>query len=368
MRKPPLELVVAFLLSPILLLMSPPPAQGQNQGILGFQVDGFAPVGLGPYGHHIAPPWHDTEMSVFPGDTFSLTAEGSILRTSSSPAGDAAITSGPDGENVLCSFSSNQTRCLLLFPAYALIGKIGTAGEPFFVGSTYMGVAEEAGNLFLAFNDSYYMDNSGYFVVSGSIMREHVCEEPEAFSEASVGDVRSVQVNAPGMHTVRECGRRDRNGDSDSDSDSHGERCHRVRRFDEGGFHYSFSVRDHGMTEIESASLVITARDLDLIPDVHSRRNGTRWNMLSETMRVSTGGFALAFLDEGFALDRGITETDDVSVTYTVELDAAALQALAASGFEIDVDLEAAFENHRGPRFHENGRDEISVLVFFKGY
>jgi len=88
---------------------------------------------------------------------------------------------------------------------------------------------------------------------------------------------------------------------------------------------------------------------------------------MSETMRISTGGYELAFLDEAFAVEHGVTETNDVSVTYTIELDADAMDALAASGYEIAVDLESTYENHRGSRFHRNDKDEVSVLVSLKG-
>jgi MYXO-CTERM domain-containing protein len=47
-----------------------------------------------------------------------------------------------------------------------LVGKIGTLGDEFLVGSSFSGVANDTGFLYLGFNDSSYRDNLGFFTVS----------------------------------------------------------------------------------------------------------------------------------------------------------------------------------------------------------
>ncbi|MBI1992123.1 MAG: alkaline phosphatase family protein [Candidatus Omnitrophica bacterium] len=49
------------------------------------------------------------------------------------------------------------------YPAFALIGKIGALGDPFYIGARYDGVAAEAGRLWLGINDHHPEDNRGHF-------------------------------------------------------------------------------------------------------------------------------------------------------------------------------------------------------------
>ena len=76
----------------------------------------------------------------------------------------------PDGATNLCG------TCIApnLGPsAYSLVGKIGTdLGDEFFVGSSFLGVANDTGFLYLGFNDSHFFDNLGFWTVSTTVVPE----------------------------------------------------------------------------------------------------------------------------------------------------------------------------------------------------
>jgi cysteine-rich repeat protein len=108
--------------------------------------------------------WVDTGIAIEVGDVLEMTATGSA-----SPHQPNAIPNfdGPDGDGGDCA------TCIAPLPnsRYALVGRIGVAGgNEFVVGSSYSGVAAQAGNLFLAYNDDFYGDNAGSFLVSGSVI------------------------------------------------------------------------------------------------------------------------------------------------------------------------------------------------------
>ena len=127
--------------------------------LVNFQMDAFAPVGNGPYSTHVAA-WKNTGLFLNEGDTFALTATGIAAE---SPAGMAGGGRTPDGGGGPCG------GCIADIPnsVYALVGKIGTdLGDEFVVGSSFMGVANDTGFLYLGFNDNHYWDNLGFFTVS----------------------------------------------------------------------------------------------------------------------------------------------------------------------------------------------------------
>lgn len=135
--------------------------------LVNFQVDAFAPVGNGPYSTHVAA-WKDTGLFLNEGDLFALEATGAWR---ASPAGHGAPFGtpegnvGPDGDrdivfgDVIAPYVPESR--------YALVGKIGTdLGDEFLVGSSFSGLANDTGFLYLGFNDTYYFDNSGSVVVN----------------------------------------------------------------------------------------------------------------------------------------------------------------------------------------------------------
>jgi len=134
--------------------------------LVNFQVNAYAPVGNGPYTTHVAA-WMDTGLFLNTGDHFALEATGAWR---ASPAGHGAPYGtpegnvGPDGQRDVVGPDALAN---LPMSSYALVGKIGQdLGDEFLVGSSFSGVANDTGVLYLAFNDTYYFDNSGFVLVS----------------------------------------------------------------------------------------------------------------------------------------------------------------------------------------------------------
>jgi hypothetical protein len=108
--------------------------------------------------------WTDTGIDLLEGDTFRITAEGTINYTSSS-------TCGPEG-------GPRSFRDLIrVLPVNdvgrgALIGKLGEGGvvRAFYVGKSNELVAERKGRLFLGVNDDDYSNNRGSFKVKVEIV------------------------------------------------------------------------------------------------------------------------------------------------------------------------------------------------------
>ncbi len=133
--------------------------------LIDFQVDALAPVGDGPYSTHVVA-WRNTGLFLNSGDVFALEATGIAAE---SPAGMAGGGRTPDGDGESCG------GCLADIPnsRYALVGKIGTdLGDEFLVGSSFLGAANDTGVLYLAFNDSNYNDNLGFFTVGTASVPE----------------------------------------------------------------------------------------------------------------------------------------------------------------------------------------------------
>ena len=130
--------------------------------LINFQVNGWAPVGNGPYSTHVAA-WQNTGLFLNEGDQFALTATG-IASVSPAHAANGGSTPDGDGGNVDIGLAPTAR---LPGSRYALVGKIGTELEgEFLVGSSFSGVANDTGFLYLGFNDTHYFDNSGFFTVS----------------------------------------------------------------------------------------------------------------------------------------------------------------------------------------------------------
>lgn len=106
--------------------------------------------------------WFDSGVVISADDVLSISATGSA-----SPNGVDNFN-GPDGDGGDCA------TCIALVPnsRYALVGRIGAAGTPFLIGSSFSATVSESGSLFLGFNDDYFGDNAGSFLVSGSVVPE----------------------------------------------------------------------------------------------------------------------------------------------------------------------------------------------------
>jgi len=128
-----------------------------------FQVNAWADLGDGPYTTHVVA-WHNTGLFLNQGDLFALIATGIAAE---SPAGMAGGGRTPDGRGDSASTGPDALAPNLPASIYALVGKIGTdLGDEFLVGSSFSGVANDTGFLYLGFNDTSYRDNLGFFTVS----------------------------------------------------------------------------------------------------------------------------------------------------------------------------------------------------------
>ncbi len=147
--------LVSWPVKALCLLLVPSSAHAVDT-LDGFPVDASAPVGDGPYSTHV-PAWQNTGVFLNVDDAFSLEAQGTAFESPASPGRT------PNGDGGGCG------TCLAPVPGsrYALVGKIGEElGDEFVVGSSFSGVAQQSGMLYLGFNDSNYFDNSGSFIVN----------------------------------------------------------------------------------------------------------------------------------------------------------------------------------------------------------
>jgi hypothetical protein len=106
-------------------------------------------------------PWDDTGLSVTAGETLAITATGEMdYNTNNTCATPTSCTVGPNGSDpgVACT---GQPVTAPELPCNSLIGKIGTSGTPFEVGSSFSIASVSApGELYLGVNDGYFADNT----------------------------------------------------------------------------------------------------------------------------------------------------------------------------------------------------------------
>ena len=135
------------------------PVPGSALPITDFSVPGRLPLGQGPF-----PPtsiaWQDTQAQVGVGDTVRLTAVGAFAANDFFDPGISPEGTGQPGSSDFLAPGISR---------FALVGKIGVFGDPFFIGSDFEDVSTASGTLFLGINDEFFADNLGEFTVSGSV-------------------------------------------------------------------------------------------------------------------------------------------------------------------------------------------------------
>lgn len=112
--------------------------------------------------------WLNTEINVEAGRTLTINANGEILVTRPGQANPIASTLGPEGT---FHFLDKESRLWFPLPAagagpapvYALIGRVGVKGRPFYVGRNHSVLATESGELWLGVNDDVCAENKGHF-------------------------------------------------------------------------------------------------------------------------------------------------------------------------------------------------------------
>jgi hypothetical protein len=101
-------------------------------------------------------PWTDTGIDVASGQNIYFEATGEIRWGPNRRA-------GPNGEQ---NSPNNPARPMPNRPGAALIGRVGTSSDYFFVGDDRGAIrVRSAGRLFVGINDDYLQDNTGYFRV-----------------------------------------------------------------------------------------------------------------------------------------------------------------------------------------------------------
>ena len=110
--------------------------------------------------------WLDCGIDLVEGVPVTIKAKGKAATADLDIFPDA--WSGPNGQITLCWKFDGVSPCALEHKPYgALVGKIGTTGEPFMIGSSLTFVPETSGRLYVIVNDNlpYYSDNYGSSLV-----------------------------------------------------------------------------------------------------------------------------------------------------------------------------------------------------------
>lgn len=94
--------------------------------------------------------------------TITVSASGTTVWCSNSP--NPPCTSDPDGDNNYGFTPSAGTAPNL--PTGALIGKVGVNGSWFVVGSSYTATSAVPADLYVAYNDDVFTDNSGRYTLT----------------------------------------------------------------------------------------------------------------------------------------------------------------------------------------------------------
>src|ERR1039457_475314 len=99
--------------------------------------------------------FQDTGVSLQAGEVVNLTASGIVCHNSGSSCADANGWDRPTDDSFLAPGLTEVS----------LVGKIGS-GSPFFVGTSLNLNSGQSGELYLGFNDNYFADNGGSFLVT----------------------------------------------------------------------------------------------------------------------------------------------------------------------------------------------------------
>ena len=94
--------------------------------------------------------WQDTEIAITNGEMFQIDSAGVWNARVKTGVHDASGIKGEPRDYQIPGVNLG-----------ALVAKIGTAGNVFYVGERYRGVAKESGHLFLGIQDKYEYDGKG---------------------------------------------------------------------------------------------------------------------------------------------------------------------------------------------------------------
>jgi hypothetical protein len=138
--------------------------------------------------------WFDTGIILSNGETITIQASGDIyvgtlpdLRLNHETPDGAPIVTTSDPQFPLPFLAES------LVP-WSLVGRIGTNGQPFQVGSRDIFVPQTAGELYLSVNDNNFADNSGNWEIT--IIGENISVVPvPATNRVDASAVIQVETN-----------------------------------------------------------------------------------------------------------------------------------------------------------------------------
>ena len=138
--------------------------------------------------------WYDTGISLYAGEVVTITASGSVYI---GDVGSFAYET-PAGDS---DYTTSQFYLPFVAPGlvpWSLVGKIGSGGTPFQLGTTAIFTASTSGELYLSINDNNFGDNSGSWSISVSLPPTNVTLTISACQGGSV----SYQSTSVGSGTV----------------------------------------------------------------------------------------------------------------------------------------------------------------------
>ncbi len=113
-------------------------------------------------------PWTNTGMNVSTTSHVSIVATGEFNRETGSCNGNCVTTPAGDPWST-CSSEPPPPYTAPGLPCWSLIAKVGTAGTPFYVGTSLTFTPTTSGVLYLGINDNYYPDDTGNWIATLNI-------------------------------------------------------------------------------------------------------------------------------------------------------------------------------------------------------
>jgi hypothetical protein len=111
-------------------------------------------------------PWNDTGLTVTAGETLTVASSGSINVGLCGSTSATCLTTPNGTAWAVCAHDLPPPFTAPGLACWSLIGKVGTNGTPFQLGTSLTFTAPASGELFVGINDNYYPDNIGSWDVT----------------------------------------------------------------------------------------------------------------------------------------------------------------------------------------------------------
>ena len=170
-----------------------------------------ATAGTGVFIVNARQEWQATGITISNGETFTITGKGAYADGTGGISGNTNAWASPDGRSNQDFSGYNSGFLAPNFPFAALIGKIGSSGEPFGIGSYLFKTATTSGELYLSVNDvgGTFGDNYGYLVAIFSSISVTLPVELTTFTAQVSGNnvllewISATEVNNYGFEIER---------------------------------------------------------------------------------------------------------------------------------------------------------------------